>query len=355
MNFRPSFSTGILAVALLASSGGTACSQIPRANSSQVSLKVTNTHGKPISNHEVWLTPTSSTKDIRPFGDFWKIEPSNFYGKTNAFGDVVIVGVPRGKPMGVITRFGPRFDPFVRAETNLDIEMDVMKLQGAVYPGRPAHVIIADDYQISGLVTNAETGAPMRGVEVHLCDNFFGHMLGYPLTTLDETKTNASGRYAFKRLPNCSFNVVLPSTGPSRAVESRVGSGPWDIRSSGNYSSASPILLNRSRTNCDFRISRLATLTVAVRKGTARSLGGWALWVGFHRSGFRDDFPDGNRCYLDRLAPPNREQEVTSQALIPGTYTVDLKPDYGATNKTFKVHLRPGERRRVVVTLSQKA
>src|SRR5262249_18366498 len=151
-----------------------------------------------------------------------------YHGTTNKSGDVSIQRVPLRKPMMAIVKFGPRFDAFVSRNGNAaGGSMDVMKFEGAVYAGKKAHLVLANDREVSGTVTDA-AGKPMPGIKVFLTDTGFGHMGGYPGTTLDKQTTDASGAYRFTMLPNCSFLAMVEA--PShRAVESRPGKGQWKL------------------------------------------------------------------------------------------------------------------------------
>lgn len=254
-----------------------------------VKLHVTDAHGRPKANREIWLQPTNSTKPVRPFGVQW-IAPDNdryMHGLTDAKGNVTIHKAKWRTPLMVITRFGPRFDPYVaRSHANdppgyVYQHMDVMKMEGAVYAGGSAHIVIADDYEIVGRVTDFKSGDPLPNVPVYLEDTDFGHMGGYPLTDLDDTKTDAGGNFAFTNLPNCNMTVeVRPNT--PYGIEARVDNKKWKpIAVYGGpdhfYGSwGTWVLLNKPISRCDFRISKPARLTIKVSGG---SLDGWSVNV----------------------------------------------------------------------------
>lgn len=265
-----------------------------------VKLYVTNAHGKPVINREIWLEQTNSTKKIRPFGVQWRAPDNNRYmhGVTDATGNVTISKAKWRTPLTVITRFGPRFDPYVDLEHADDppgairhVSMDVMKLEGAVYAGGSGHVVIADDYKIEGRVTDFETGKPIANVPVYLEDTDFGHMGGYPLTDLDKTTTDGTGRYSFTRLPNCYFTVEIRPKSP-HGIEASEPGAEWSLVSvdggpkprdgtfiQGYYGTyGRQLLLDRPLRQCDFRVSVPTLLTVKVNGGS-KPIKGWTVWV----------------------------------------------------------------------------
>lgn len=243
-----------------------------------IQLHLTDAHNRPIPNHEIWLTSTNSTKSVRTIGIQWYIPGGPFHGITNRDGDVSISKVPLRKPMMVVTKFGPRFDDFVEKNGNASgASLDVMKFEGAVYAGKRSHIVLANDREITGKITDA-SGGPLKGVNVLLSDTGFGHMGGYPGTTLDKQSTDASGFYRFTRLPNCTF-LVMADAAPHMAVESRPGRGPWEFLAIvGQAWTSASAVLNSPVARCDFRIYPTARLTVRF-KGTPLELKGWTGWV----------------------------------------------------------------------------
>ena len=218
-----------------------------------VTLTLVDAHGKPISNREVWLQPTSSTKSIRPIGYQWWIptDPGAPKGKTNALGSVKIDSLKSKTPYMVIARLAPRFDEHVRKQGIFRNSMDVIKLDGAVYAGKDSKVIIVDNYELAGRVVQRKTGKPMVGVDIYLSDTLMGHMSGYPRTEIDRTKTDTDGRYRFRNLPNCFLSVTPVAWDNPQGIEWRFSpKGKW--RNDGY--SAVPIGLNRAKVTCDFRI-----------------------------------------------------------------------------------------------------
>jgi hypothetical protein len=253
-----------------------------------VKLHVTDAHGKPLANQEVWLQPTNSTKPIRPFGIQWGTPDNNRYmhGFTDANGNVIIQKAKWRTPLMVITRFGPRFNSYVDKQHLHDPagavehqDMDVMKMEGAVYAGGSAHIVIANDYRIVGRVTDFETGKPVPNVPIYLDDTSFGHMGGYPLTELDDTKTDASGSFVFSHLPNCQFTIFLWMK-PTYGLEGREDHGKWDAlgvnRPGFNGAIGEMLLLNKPVVKCDFRLSEPAELTVIVDMH-GRSAADWVV------------------------------------------------------------------------------
>jgi len=333
-----------------------------------VTLTVVDAHGKPIVGRDVWLDDTNSTKPIRPFGVQYGIpnrKPA-LKGKTNAAGVVKITGVRTGKAMMVVTRLSPRFDAFVKKQTP-EYEhwsMEIMRLEGAVYAGKPAKIVVADDYAIEGTVTDAQTGAPIADVPIALSDTVIGHMSGYPGTTIDETKTDANGKYAFRNLPNCIFEVEASPKGSSIGVESKTGNEPWryrmflDAKGQMAGSSSSGVYLKGSKTQFDFRVSRTAQLEVVVKRGTIKSMRGWSLFPFMNdrdgATGLALDFENPNK-------PPRgpMDEDSAEFQLLPGTYKMVFEPDWEIRKKFPKdeyvagsLALKPGEHRKVVYVLS---
>ncbi|CAN5487536.1 hypothetical protein BH11ARM1_BH11ARM1_00950 [soil metagenome] len=244
-----------------------------------IKLHLTDAHNRPIANHEAWLVSTNSTKPIRPFGVQWWIPEDwgYYHGKTDANGDIAIPGLPVEDPMMVITKFGPRFDSLVGEEDRGTASVDVIKYEGAVYPGKPSHMLLANDYEISGKVTDASR-KPLKGVTVFLSDTGIGHMSGRPQMVLDQQETDSGGNYRFKKLPNCEFEIMA-SADPGHGIESRPGKGAWKfLEIVDQYSSSQLVTLRTSKTICDFRISITAKLTVKF-KGTPSEFKGWSVWV----------------------------------------------------------------------------
>ncbi len=333
-----------------------------------VALTVVDAHGKPIANREVWLDDTNSTKPIKPFGVQYGIpnrKPA-LKSKSNAAGVVKIAGVKTGKPMMVVTRLSPRFDDFVKKQTP-EYEhwsMEIMRFEGAVYAGKPAKIVVADDYAIEGTVTDAQTGAPVADVPIALSDTGIGHMSGYPGTTIDETKTDANGHYAFRKLPNCIFEVDASPNGSSFGVESKTGNEPWQFRllvnSKGEWagSASAGVFLKSPLTRFDFRVSKTAQIDVTVKRGTQKTLRGWSLFPYMKdasgATGRVLDYPDPNK-------PPHGpiDEDTAEFQLLPGTYKMVLQPEWEIRKKFPKdeyvaglVELKPGEHRKVVYVLS---
>lgn len=324
-----------------------------------VTLHLSDAKGKPIANHEVWVMPTNSEKGIRNFGYQWFIPSSKDAkkGKTDASGNVKIAGVKKGVPMMVITRFGPRFDPQLRKNENPPPTMDVIKFEGAVYAGKPAKVILADNYEITGRVTDFETGAPIPNVTVVLEDTGFGHMGGYPLTDLEETKSDANGQYVFRNLPNCCFSVTARKEGPSVGIESRMDSKIWRVESLYNtkgewqLSADHSLVLDQSRKICDFRISKAATLEIVVKKGTAKSFKGWTL----HIEGASDTGSGRQLGWIDPNKPASEpaKDEYIEETLIPGPCTISFERE--SDHKQFpvaKLTLKSGSRQKLEFKIS---
>lgn len=306
-----------------------------------VTLHLSNTNGKPIANREVWIMPTNSTKGIRNFGWQWSIPTGSDAkkGKTDSSGNVKIGGVKKGVPMMVITTFGPRFDPNLSKREYPPPSMDVIKFEGAVYAGKPANVVLADNYQITGRATDFETGAPVPNVTIVLKDTGFGHMSGYPGTDLEETKTDAQGRYTFRNLPNLTYEVEARKEGPSVGIEARPESENWRVstifNSKGEWqlSSSHGLILDRPQRSFDFRISKTATLEIVVKKGTAKSFKGWTVSVdGSSGSGSGRDLGwiDPNKPALE-----SDKDKFIEDTLIPGSYTVIFRRE--SDNKQFQV------------------
>lgn len=220
----------------------------------QVTLTLVDAKGKPIANREVWLQPTSSTKSVRAIGYQWLIptDPGAPHGRSDARGSVTLSQVKPKTPFMVIARLSPRFDQYVRRQQGyFRNSMDIIKLDGAVYAGVNTNVIIADNYEISGRVTERETGKPMSGVVIYLSDTLMGHMSGYPRTELDKTKTDSNGRYVFRNLPNCFFSLTPIEFDNPPGIQWRFSPhGDWQ---NDGYS-AVPIEMRRSKVTCDFRI-----------------------------------------------------------------------------------------------------
>lgn len=334
-----------------------------------VTLHLSNAKGKPIANREVWIMPTNSTKGIRNFGWHWSIPRGSDAkkGKTDSAGNVKIDGVKKGVPMMVITIFGPRFDPIIRARAvaqdpevakyTESQSMDVIKFEGAVYAGKPANVVLADNYQITGRATDFETGAPVPNVTVVLKDTGFGHMGGYPGTDLEETKTDAQGRYTFRNLPNLYYEIEARKAGPSVGIESRPESGNWRVatifNSKGEWqlSSDRGLLLDQPQRSFDFRISKTATLEIVVKKGTAKSFKGWTVSVdGTSGSGSGE-----NLGWIDPNKPASESEKdkFIEQTLIPGTCTVIfLRESDSKQFQVAKLKLKSGSHQKLEFKIS---
>jgi len=306
-----------------------------------VRLHLTDTHNRPIPNHEIWLTSTNSTKSVRPIGVQWFLPDSPLHGKTNHAGEVAISKVPLGKPMMVVTKFGPRFDDFVEKNGNSSgSSLDVMKFEGAVYAGRRAHIVLARDREISGKVTDA-SGKPLEGVDVLLSDTGFGHMGGYPGTTLDRQSTDANGVYRFTRLPNCAF-LIMADAKPHMAVESRPGSGPWELLAivGQGWTSASAVL-DKPVTTCDFRIYPTARLTVTFR-GTPSELKGWTGWIS-----------RGKVTVAARDIDYDASSSTITCDALPGQNTIVLTRDRGEKRIVVKrFTIKTGESLRVEISMA---
>jgi hypothetical protein len=305
-----------------------------------VKIHLTDAHNHPISAHEVWLDSTNSTKAVRPFGVQWYIPDGPFHGITDKAGNVSIPHVPLRKPMMVVMKFGPRFDPFVGENNPSGASLDVIKFDGAVYAGRTAHVILADDREISGKVTDAE-GKPISGIEVVLSDTGFGHMGGYPGTRLDLQKSDSGGNYRFSKLPNCTFSLF--AFGPEgTAVESRVGSGPGELISTSEFETSASVLTREPKTTCDFKIIRTARVT-ATFKGTAAEFDGWTAWIHAGETdlgGQQLDYSSGSTT-------------ITRETL-PGPVTVWVSRERGKIWWVAKkLDVKPGENRTVEISMAE--
>ncbi len=307
-----------------------------------VRLHLTDAHNRPIPNHEVWLDTTSSTKPVRPFGVQWFIPSGPYHGSTDKNGDAAIPGVPLRKPMMVVTRFGPRFDSYVTKNGNASgASLDVIKFEGAVYAGQKARVVLADDYEVSGTVTDA-AGKPLPGIAVYLGDTGFGHMGGYPGTTLDGQVTDTHGAYRFTKLPNCAFLVVVDAA-PHMGVESRVGNGPWRFLAIiGQLETSESVLTDKPKTTCDFRVSRTAHLTVSF-KGTPSELKGWTAWA--YRG---KDSTTGQDLGYDSSS------SKVDWDVLPGNITIWVSIERGERwYVANKLTVQPGDVRTVEISMSE--
>ena len=244
-----------------------------------VKLRLTDEMSRPVAAHEIWLAPTNSTKPVRPFGIQWQVPQGagTYCGLTDNSGEVSIKGVPTGRPMMVITKFGPRFDEFVGESRPGGGSFDVMKFEGAVYTGRTSHITLSQSREILGRVVDG-SGQPLSGVDVELTDTGFGHMGGYPGTTLDIQRTDTDGHYRFTNLPNCHF-LIMPKAESHAAIDSRMGEGAWRFLGivDQRWSSQS-ILLNRRVTTADFRVQPTGLVSVTF-KGAKAELKGWTAWA----------------------------------------------------------------------------
>lgn len=328
-----------------------------------VRLQVTDSHGKPIANRQIWLAPTNSTKSVRPFGYQWWLPdaPTTLTGKTDKAGNVSISGVQKGKPMMIITRFGPPFDAYVQSQYHTPHSMDVMKMDGAVYVDKPARVVVSDDYEILGRVTKLETGGPVPGVEVILLDTLMGHMSGYPLTPLDKTITKTDGTYSFRRLPNCDFTVFLGKVTPSSGVESKAEFEPWtymDITDAKGESSMRDIrglTYRKPRAYLNFRLSQIAYLTTTIRKGTFSTMRGWILWMDRVDVHPRANLSGNSLDWADPNHPNSKpkKEEVFTRSLIPGTYLISVERNSDHRRYDLKrIQMKSGENQRVELNLS---
>jgi hypothetical protein len=317
-----------------------------------VHLTLTDAHNKPLVHREVWLDSTNSTKNVRPFGDFWFIpNAQKMTGVTDGNGKVTIDRIPTGEPYMVITRLGSRFGE----------NMDVMKLEGAVYVGKPAHIIVADDYKIVGAVTQFETGAPLEGVSIELDDTGFGQMGGYPLTRLDSTKTDSHGRYVFDRLPNCSYTVMMRDVSPGMGVESRVENGAWEfLQISGEDgefggSSERSMRLVKSEASYDFRQSRAAKLKLIIRKGSLKTMRGWTVSLRTEADGSSKgvllDYEN-----LNVPAAPPKDIQIVTWPVMHGNHSIIFTRDSDdASFVVKKLDFKAGDKMTFDFTLSQIA
>jgi hypothetical protein len=305
-----------------------------------VRIHLTDAHSRPIAGHEIWLDKTNSTKAVRPFGIQWYIPGGSFHGITDKAGNVSIPKVPLKKPMMVVVKFGPRFDPFVGENNPSGASLDVMKFEGAVYAGKKAHVILADDREISGKVTDAE-GKPLAGIEVTLSDTGFGHMGGYPGTRLDLQKTDSQGNYRFTKLPNCYFSLF--AFGPEgTAVQSRVGSGPTELISTSDFGTSASVLAKEPKATCDFKIIRTAKVT-AIFKGTAAEFDGWTAWI----------YAGDNDLGGQQLDYSPTSTTITRETL-PGPITIWVSRDLGNVWWVAKkLDVEPGEKRTVEISMAE--
>jgi|GEM_PF-4440335 len=307
------------------------------AKTGTVKIHLTDDRNRPIPNHEVWLTETNSTKQVRPIGIQWVIPDEPYHGITDKNGDVAIRQVPLRKSMMVVTKFGPRFDAFVAKHGNASgLSLDVMKFEGAVYAGKSAHVVLAEDREIAGIVTDA-AGKPLKDVEVVLTDTGFGHMGGYPGTDLDIQKTDGSGVYRFTRLPNCEF-LISTIAEKGMAVESRAGKSPWQlIAIVGQEWTSQSVLLSKPRAQCDFRIYQTAQVTVTF-KGTPSELKGWTAEIS-NAGGQQLDFQPSYSTLKRRT--------------LPGEVTIWLTRDDGKIRRVVKkLNLKPGESRTLEISMA---
>ena len=308
-----------------------------------VRIHLTDAHNRSIPNHDIWLSETNSTKPVRPFGVQWYIPsgPGSFHGTSNRSGDVAISRVPLCKPMMVVTKFGPRFDAFVGKDNPSGLKLDVMKFEGAVYAGKRAHIILANDREITGKVTDA-AGKPLNGVKVLLSDTGFGHMGGYPGTTLDRQATDGSGVYRFTRLPSCAF-LLLPDAPTHMAVESRPGKGPWDFLAIvGQEWTSASALLTRPITVCDFRIYPTARLTVMF-KGTPSEFKGWTAWIS-----------RGSVTVAAREIDYDATSSTITCDALPGQITVVLTRDRGEKRIVAKKFvIKTGESLKVEISMAE--
>jgi len=308
------------------------------ARTGTVRIHLTDGHNRPIAHHKVWLAETNSSKPVRPFGVQWGIPKGPYHGVTNKNGGVAIPGVPLRKPMMVVVKFGPRFDAFVAKNGNSSGgSLDAMKFEGAVYAGKSAHVILAEDREITGTVTDAG-GKPLKDVEVALSDTGFGHMGGYPGTTLDVQKTDGRGMYRFTRLPNCSF-LMTADAAEGMALESRVEKGPWEFLAIiGQFWTSQSVLLSKPSSRCDFRISQTAQITV-IFKGTPAEFKGWTASVSPHGGGQDIGYSPSSSTLKSRV--------------LPGPVTVWLTRDAGQRSVVAKkLTLKPGESRTIQIVLA---
>ena len=327
-----------------------------------VKLTVNDAPGKPVVNRQIWLVPTESTKNVRPFGVHWRVPDTApiHTGTTDKAGKVSIRGVQKEKPMMVIMRFGPRFDAFVMKDSHRSPDspsMDVMKFEGAVYAEKPAQILLANDYEIGGRVTDRDSGKPIAGFAVNLCDTMAGHMSGYPLTVIDQVTTGLDGRYTFSNLPNCYYSLEMGRVGPLVGIESKFGNDQWKVdgvsqqeKGFAEMTVQPEVLLNKPKAHVDFRVSRVAELTVDIKKGLAKSLRGWILTVEFRGAGFSREL---DWASMSSKRSPSKSEEVITQTLVPGTYSILLerKSDH-ATFVAKTIQLKSGEHKRIDLTLS---
>jgi hypothetical protein len=179
--------------------------------------------------------------------------------------------------MMVVTRFGPRFEPLGQRKRASGIRMDTMKLDGAVYAGKPTRVIVARNREIVGQVVDYK-GSPLAGIPITLSDTMYGHMSGYPLTELDATRTDASGNYRFARLPNCRFTISALPKVPAH-VETLSAKGRWEFLSVDRGQGLSGYIgvivqADGAISRCDFRVSKPTEGTVLIEQVSGASFKG---------------------------------------------------------------------------------
>jgi hypothetical protein len=350
-----------------------------------VRLHVTDGKGNPIPRHQVWLEPAGSDVPFMPLkkppgplkreAELWQIptDPPFFSGHTDASGNVAFRGVTSGKPMAVVTTFGPRFDPYFYAQEGLQTlpSMDILKFNGAVYAGHKAEAILSLDAKIEGRLINLETGKPIAGVAVVLEDARYGKSGDPPLFPLDETQTNSEGIYSFSRLPHCSFTVDCSlKRDPLTGLEVRINGGPWEVRDINDASGAwvsggGQTVRGQASARCDFGVVREATLTVTVSRGSARSMRDWIVTPIRHQGKQRDDISGELLDFQMPNAPPARprdSQDVVTY-LPPGTYSLEFTRDErndwtGRNAITFEsalFTLRPGQQTHLSFKISDIA
>lgn len=280
-----------------------------------VNLVLVDAHNKPLVGRDIWLTPTNSTKALRPFGVQWYVSPGDnvWHGTTNAKGQATIKGVPLRKPLMVVCNFGNRFDDYVRKSFAEATSVGLMKFEGAVYAGKPAKVVLAEDYRIVGKVTDYN-GKPIPGSKVYLSDTGFGHMGGYPGTTLDEAVTAADGTYSMDRLPNCAF-IVSVEAPDHYGVYGRTDNTPWEflyVVNQGGVSGYSA-LLRKPETRFDFQIVQTAEVKVDVT-GTFAEVNDWTIWL--------EKSPRTKDTFSDYTGHVLGKERSTTWHVMPGTYQV---------------------------------
>ncbi|MGV3614142.1 MAG: hypothetical protein ACO1SV_02300 [Fimbriimonas sp.] len=308
-----------------------------------LTLRVVDGHGRPAAGREITIFPTQNTPPLETTGfispgrSFPPALESRFTRTTDAKGRVVFPKLPRRVAFRITTDVG--FD-------------DPMHLGGAIKPGpATARVVLADELELAGTVTRGDTGQPLAGVKVNLWDTGHGHMSGYPGTILETVVTDAAGRYRFKELPNCAFNIspdgLREIVGSPYAVTSKVGSGPWtdtgqrlESYREGTYSwsKSTSVVLERPIGLCDFRAYRAAMVTIRILNPHKVKIEEDSLWLS----------SPGRQSSGGGLS--NRS-DLKVFALTPGRYSVVYRDARRRERVLQQIDVKDGETRTLQITV----